>query len=125
MSDFVWSKEQELAITSISSNVLLSAGAGSGKTAVLTERIYRLVKNGANLSRFLILTFTNPASAEMKMRIRERIMSDTSLGDYSSKIETAHIETFDSFALFLVKKYAFRLARRPIHTRRLHRHFTF
>ena len=113
MSDFVWSKEQELAITSTSSNVLLSAGAGSGKTAVLTERIYRLVKNGADLSRFLILTFTNPASAEMKMRIRERIMSDSSLGDYSSKIETAHIETFDSFALFLVKKYAFRLGVSP------------
>lgn len=113
MSDFVWSKEQELAITSTSSNVLLSAGAGSGKTAVLTERIYHLIKNGADLSRFLILTFTNAASAEMKMRIRERIMSDKSLGDYSSKIETAHIETFDSFALFLVKKYAFRLGVSP------------
>ncbi len=113
MSDFIWSKEQELAITSTSSNVLLSAGAGSGKTAVLTERIYRLVKNGADLSRFLILTFTNAASAEMKMRIRDRIMGDDSLGDVSSKIETAHIETFDSFALFLVKKYAFRLGVSP------------
>lgn len=113
MSDFVWSKEQELAITSTSSNVLLSAGAGSGKTAVLTERIYRLIKGGADLSRFLILTFTNAASAEMKMRIRERILGDKSLGDYSSKIETAHIETFDSFALFLVKKYAFRLGVSP------------
>ena len=113
MSNFVWSKEQELAITSTSSNVLLSAGAGSGKTAVLTERIYRLVKNGADLSRFLILTFTNAASAEMKIRIREKLMSDEKLANQLAKIETAHIETFDSFALFLVKKYSFRLGVSP------------
>ena len=113
MSNFKWSDEQTLAINSTSSNVLLSAGAGSGKTAVLTERIYQLVKNGADINRFLILTFTNAASAEMKMRIRDRILGDPELSDQSSKIETAHIETFDSFALFLVKKYAFRLGVSP------------
>ena len=113
MSDFKWSDEQKLAINTVDNNVLLSAGAGSGKTAVLTERIYQLVKKGADLNRFLILTFTNAASAEMKKRIREAIEKDKSLGDLSSKIESAHIETFDSFALFLVKKYAFRLGVSP------------
>ena len=113
MSDFKWSDEQKLAIESTSSNILLSAGAGSGKTAVLTERIYQLVKNGADLSRFLVLTFTKAASEEMRGRIRKRIYEDPSLGDYSSKIESAHIETFDSFALFIVKKYSLRLGVSP------------
>ena len=110
---FDWSDEQRDAITSTKSNVLLSAGAGSGKTEVLSERIYQLVKGGKDLSRFLILTFTNAASAEMKKRIREKIMADPSLGDCSAKIEAAHIETFDSFALFLVRKYALRLGVSP------------
>ena len=114
MSDFRWSTNQTKAIFTVDSNVLLSAGAGSGKTAVLTERIYQLVKNGADLSRFLVLTFTNAASAEMKNRIGKRIQEDKSLGDMSSKIATAHIETFDAFALFLVKKYAFRLGVSPM-----------
>ena len=113
MSEIKWSPAQESAITSVDSNVLLSAGAGSGKTAVLTERIYQLVKNGADLSRFLVLTFTNAASAEMKKRIRERLLGDEKLSGYTSIIENSHIETFDSFALFLVKRYAFRLGVSP------------
>ena len=59
MSNFVWSDEQKQAIEYASSNVLISAGAGSGKTAVLTERVYHLIKNGADITRFLILTFSN------------------------------------------------------------------
>lgn len=113
MNDIKWSKEQELAINSTSSNVLISAGAGSGKTAVLTERIYQLVKKGADLSRFLVLTFTNAASGEMKERVRKRILKDKDLADAAVKIDSAHIETFDSFALFIVKKYAFRLGVSP------------
>ena len=113
MSDFTWSENQKKAINYISSNVLISAGAGSGKTAVLTERIYQLVKKGADLSRFLVLTFTNAASQEMKNRIREKIVKDKDTKHLASKIETSHIETFDAFALFLVKKYAFRLGVSP------------
>lgn len=113
MSNFTWSKNQLDAISYIDSNVLVSAGAGSGKTAVLTERIYQLVKNGADLSRFLVLTFTNAASAEMKQRIRKRVEEDPELRHLSYKIESSHIETFDAFALFLVKKYAFRLGVSP------------
>ncbi len=113
MSKIEWSKNQQAAIDYIASNLLISAGAGSGKTAVLTERIYQLVKNGADLSRFLVLTFTNAASAEMKTRIRKALMKDDDLKHLTSKLETAHIETFDAFALFLVKKYAFRIGVSP------------
>lgn len=113
MSKFVWSPAQELAIKYTDSNVLISAGAGSGKTAVLTERIYQLVKNGADLNRFLVLTFTNAAAAEMKTRIRKKIVGDENTKHLAIKIETSHIETFDAFALFLVKKYAFRLGLSP------------
>ncbi len=113
MSDFKFSPNQRLAITYTDSNALVSAGAGSGKTAVLTQRIYELVKNGADLSRFLVLTFTNAASAEMKTRIREKLVEDPSTRHLASRIETSHIETFDAFALFLVKKYSFRLGLSP------------
>ena len=106
MSDIVWSKEQRQAIEHTSSNCLISAGAGSGKTAVLTQRIYELVKKGADISRFLVLTFTEAAAAEMKKRTREKILEDKELAHLSSKVEASHIETFDAFALFLVKKYA-------------------
>ena len=53
MSKISWSPAQEKAIETIGTNILVSAGAGSGKTAVLTERIYQLVKKGADISRFL------------------------------------------------------------------------
>lgn len=68
---FKWSKNQLEAIRTIGSNVLVSAGAGSGKTAVLTERIFQIIKSGHSLSRFLVLTFTNAAAGEMKTRLRD------------------------------------------------------
>ena len=110
---FEYSENQKRAIYETNGNVLLSAGAGSGKTAVLSERIYQLVKSGADLSRFLVLTFTNLASEEMRKRIRKKIMNDPLLKDQLSKVESSHIETFDAFALFLVKKYAYRIGVSP------------
>jgi len=103
---FKWSDNQNKAINNIGTNILVSAGAGSGKTAVLTERIFQLVKRGYPISRFLVLTFTNAAAAEMKSRIRDKLLSDKNFHDSLSDLEAAHIETFDAFALFIVKKYA-------------------
>ena len=65
-----WTNEQELAITESGKNILVSAGAGSGKTAVLTERVIRKLKNGTSIKNLLILTFTNNAAHEMKTRIK-------------------------------------------------------
>ena len=101
-----WSDEQLKAIEHGGHNILVSAGAGSGKTAVLSERIYQLVKQGNAITRFLVLTFTNAAAMEMKSRVRDKILKDEELAHLAPDIENAHIETFDAFCLFLVKKYA-------------------
>jgi len=67
-----WTKEQETAITARGKNLLVSAAAGSGKTAVLVQRIIELVlRDHVDIDRLLIVTFTNAAAGEM----RERIMS--------------------------------------------------
>ena len=63
--------EQQQAIDVEGFNVLVSAGAGSGKTAVLTERVLRKVKQGIHINQLLILTFTNKAAMEMQARITE------------------------------------------------------
>ena len=60
-----WTKEQELAINQEGTNIIVSAGAGSGKTAVLSERVLRKVKSGIDIRNILILTFTNEAAGEM------------------------------------------------------------
>ena len=67
-----WTNEQQRAITQPGS-LLVSAAAGSGKTAVLTERIAQLVAEGCPLDRFLVITFTRAAAGEMKKRIAGRL----------------------------------------------------
>ncbi len=104
-----WSSEQLDAITKDGTNILVSAGAGSGKTAVLTERIVRLVEKGTPINRFLVMTFTKAAAAEMKQRIRDKISHIDSLKEQLSLIDESHIETFDAFAFWVVKKYGYRL----------------
>ena len=99
-----WTPDQELAITKSGTNIIVSAGAGSGKTAVLTERTIRKLINGGNINRLLILTFTNAAAAEMKERIRKAIKK-ADLKEQLNYIDSAYITTFDSFALSVVKKY--------------------
>ena len=66
--------QQKRAIEIEGGPVLLSAGAGSGKTAVLTERIARLCLKGASIDRMLVVTFTNAAADEMRARIRKRLL---------------------------------------------------
>ena len=104
-----FSNEQELAINARGENVLVSAGAGSGKTAVLTERIYRIAKENKTLDNFLVLTFTNLAANEMKDRTRKKLFDDPETKELATEVDNAHIETFDSFCLYLVKKYFYEL----------------
>ena len=68
-----WNEQQTRAIAHRGGSLLLSAGAGSGKTAVLTERIAQLCLEGAPLSAMLVVTYTNAAAAEMKRRIQLRL----------------------------------------------------
>ena len=67
-----WTAEQQRAIDA-NGNLLVSAGAGSGKTAVLTARIVRLIRGGESINSVLCVTFTNAAAAEMKKRIEKSL----------------------------------------------------
>ena len=98
-------KEQKLAIETEGKNIIVSAGAGAGKTAVLTARVLRKLNQGIHINELLILTFTNAAAAEMKNRIREEIMNNNSLIEEANLLDSAYITTFDSYSLSLVKKY--------------------
>lgn len=99
-----WTEEQLEAINKEGMNIIVSAGAGSGKTAVLTERVIRKVKDGIDIDKLLILTFTKAAAEEMKDRIRKKLLKEKRFDDLD-KIDKAYITTFDSFALSIVKKY--------------------
>ena len=99
-----WTKEQLLAINREGTNLIVSAGAGSGKTAVLSERVLRKLKEGIDIRNILILTFTNEAAGEMKDRIRKK-MEQADLILQLSYLDAAYITTFDAYALSLVKKY--------------------
>lgn len=106
--------EQLEAINFEGSNVLVSAGAGSGKTAVLTERILRKLKEGVNIDSLVIITFTKAAAAEMKERIKLKIEAEVNNGNDALKtelikVESANISTFDSFSLNLLKTYHYKL----------------
>lgn len=103
-----WTKEQTEAIYRGGTNIIVSAGAGSGKTAVLTERVLEKVKNGISLSNLLILTFTKMAAKEMRERIGSKL-KENNLTDELSILDTADITTFDAYALSLVKKYHYYL----------------
>ena len=74
-----WTPEQNDAINKSGTNIIVSAGAGSGKTAVLSERVINKLLNGIHINELLILTFTKAASGEMKERIRKKILNDDSL----------------------------------------------
>ena len=100
-----FSSEQQLAIDSRNKNIIVSAGAGSGKTAVLTERIRKILLSGVKANELLVLTFTNAAAAEMKERITKTMSKDEILKDRTYEVDSAYITTFDSFSLSLVKKY--------------------
>ena len=103
-----FTKEQLLAINSEGKNIIVSAGAGSGKTAVLTERVIRKLKDGIDVNKLLVLTFTNEAASEMKNRIRKAIIKNN-LTKQLDLLDSAYITTFDSYALSLVKKYHYLL----------------
>ncbi len=83
-----WTIQQETAIKQRDVDILVSAAAGSGKTAVLTERVMQRIigeNNPVEIDRFLIVTFTSASAGEMK----ERILSK--LSEYTSQLQTRHM----------------------------------
>lgn len=103
-----WTDKQQEAIYTRGSNIVVSAGAGSGKTAVLSERMLDFCLKGNNITEALVLTFTNAAAKEMKERIRKKLI-DNNLQEQANLIDSASITTFDAYSLNLVKKYAYKL----------------
>ncbi len=109
-----WTKAQREVIETRNKNILVSAAAGSGKTAVLIERIKQLVINDrVDIDRFLITTFTNAASLEMKSRLEKAIREEMNKTDADLEflkkqlelMQRANISTFHTFALEVMKRY--------------------
>jgi ATP-dependent helicase/nuclease subunit A len=101
-------------------NVLVSAGAGAGKTRTLVERCLRLVlEEGVSLDRILMVTFTEAAAAEMRQRLREALQKQRDpagtgrVSEQLALLDTAHISTLHSFCFQLVREHFHELAIDP------------
>lgn len=110
-----WTAEQQQVIDTRGRNLLVSAAAGSGKTAVLVERIIQMVtdpEHPVDIDRLLVMTFTNAAAAEMRERIGDALEKrleehpgDRNLERQTTLIHHAKITTIDSFCLSLIREY--------------------
>lgn len=110
MSKISFSANQQKALNLAAKNMLVSAGAGSGKTAVLIERLYRLyTEKAVPVSDVLVLVFGRLAANELKERIRAKLANDAAYAHLIPEIEVANIVTFDAFALQIVKQYGVNL----------------
>ena len=113
MSKTKWTEEQLKAIETRKCNLLIAAAAGSGKTAVLVERIIRIITNEENpvdIDRLLVVTFTSAAAAEMRERIAaaitdalEKNPNSKNLQKQLTLLSRANITTMHSFCLDVIK----------------------
>ena len=113
--------EQIRAIES-GGNLIVSAAAGAGKTTVLTERVFRLVREGTPVDRMLVLTFTRAAAGEMKGRIGRRLSEAAASADgaqaayyreQAAAVANASISTIDAFCAKVVFRHYFRVGLTP------------
>jgi ATP-dependent helicase/nuclease subunit A len=107
MSARAWNEHQRRAIDLRGQSVVVSAAAGSGKTSVLTERVLRLIEEGEDLSRMLVVTFTNLAAGEMRGRIYQRLQEagrdNPRLAAQAEKCAFADISTLHAFCGRLIR----------------------
>lgn len=113
-----WTEAQENAINASGGTILVSAAAGSGKTAVLVQRVINLItgENPVDVNRLLVVTFTNAAAAEMKSRISKSLQdiirkdkTNANARRQLSLLPMTDICTIDSFCLKLVRENFFKL----------------
>ena len=113
-----WTKEQEQAIYKNKSNILVAAAAGSGKTAVLVERIInKIINEHIDIDKILVVTFTNAAASEMRERIFNAIYKKIDESENDAEIQNlqrqitlinkANICTIDSFCLDVIRNNFF------------------
>lgn len=110
-----WTLAQKSAIDTRDCNVLVSAAAGSGKTAVLVERIISMITDpdkNIDIDRLVVVTFTKAAAAQMKDKIRKALdsMLDENPGDVNllrqiTLLNNAQITTIDSFCLWIIRNH--------------------
>ncbi len=110
-----WTPAQKNAIDTRDCNVLVSAAAGSGKTAVLVERIISMITDpdkNIDIDRLVVVTFTKAAAAQMKDKIRKALdsMLDENPGDVNllrqiTLLNNAQITTIDSFCLWIIRNH--------------------
>lgn len=115
MGSTKWTEDQLKAINTRNCNLLVAAAAGSGKTAVLVERIIRIITNEDNpidIDRLLVVTFTSAAAAEMRERIADAISKALEVNPNSKVLQRqltllsrANITTMHSFCLDVIKNY--------------------
>lgn len=115
-----WTPQQNNAITARNRNILVSAAAGSGKTAVLVERVIGIItdpENPVDIDKLLIVTFTNAAAAEMKARISRSLTAlikehpgEPFYKKQLSLLPSANICTIDSFCSSIVKEHFYDLS---------------
>lgn len=123
MSDVAWTPEQEQAIRARGTDILVSAAAGSGKTAVLVERIIRRLmdeRDPVDVDQLLVVTFTEAAAAEMRDRIGAALQAALAKDPENERLQRqlallgrAAISTLHSFCLSLVRQYFYRLGLDP------------
>ncbi|NLO09070.1 MAG: UvrD-helicase domain-containing protein, partial [Clostridiales bacterium] len=111
----MWTDAQQKVIDTRNKNLLVSAAAGSGKTAVLVERIISMISEGENpldIDHLLVVTFTNAAAAQMRDRIGKALdkkllgePGNAHLQKQSSLLQSAHITTIHSFCLNIIRNY--------------------
>ena len=114
-----WTKEQEQAIYEDGKDILVAAAAGSGKTAVLVERIIQKMlreTNPYNIDEMLVVTFTNAAAQEMRTRVGlaiekalEQNPQSVHLKKQLSLIQRAYISTLHAFCMEVVRKYSYKI----------------
>ena len=110
-----WTREQEQVIRLQNRNILVSAAAGSGKTAVLVERILNKMtreENPVDIDRLLIVTFTRAAAGEMRERLTDAIekrLEDDPENEHLQRQQTlihnAQINTIDGFCSYVIRNY--------------------
>lgn len=119
MAGVKWNREQNIAIHARAKNILVAAAAGSGKTAVMVERVLRLILSGVPLEKMLIVTFTNASTAEMKSRIRMALKAGIEKSKNQKErrifreqldaLSTADISNFHGFAMKIINQFFHKL----------------
>ena len=123
MGEKKWTDDQLRVIETRNRNILVSAAAGSGKTAVLVQRIIEMITDRdhpMDIDELLVVTFTNAAAREMKERVRQAIdkaleenPGDPHLIRQETLVGSAHISTIDSFCLQVIRNHFHKIGLDP------------